>query len=115
MYNGRYGNLPTAEAAQMSLRDIANSVTWDDIDKANDDKASNIERYRAGRLLGMIEGLQMVIFRNGGKQPLNWLPMLYRPAHEKEMEARSLPPQKRMLDKQITKDGEPCGTRMALS
>jgi len=68
MFNGRYGNLPTLEAAQMSLKDIADNVTWDDL---------NQETYEATRLKNMIEGLQMVIWKNGGKQPVTWLPFLY--------------------------------------
>lgn len=77
---GRYGNLPTLEAAQLSLKDIADNCTWEDLRKA--DTAENIpvsERYDSIRLNRMIIGLQMVIFRNGGKQPDTWLPMLYEP------------------------------------
>jgi len=111
MYNGRYGNLQTLEAAQMSLKDIASNVTWDDLNRANDDTVPNPERYEAGRLSRTIEGLQMVIFMNGGKQPVTWLPMFYRPAYEKDIEARMLAPQQRMLDKPITKDGAACETK----
>jgi hypothetical protein len=82
MYNGRYGNLSSGDAAQKSLQDIANNYTWDDLNRANNDKATTADRYDSGRLLRMIEGLQMVLAKNGGTAPVTWLPVLYKIEHE---------------------------------
>ncbi len=92
MYNGRYGNLSSVDAAQKSLQDIANNYTWDDLNRANDDKAANADRYEAGRLLRTIEGLQMILAKNGGIQPVTWLPMLYKTEHESPPVIAKAPP-----------------------
>ena len=69
MYNGRYGNLSAIEGARMLLQDVANNCTWENI---------NADDYDANRLMKTIEGLQMIIHKTGGKQPITWLPFLYK-------------------------------------
>ena len=85
---GRYGDLPTVEAARMSLQDIADNIKPEDLKDDYNPNATPEKRYDSIRLLRMIEGLQMVIWLNGGVPPVTWLPQLFDPKSYKKTGAK---------------------------
>lgn len=82
---GRHGHLGTVEAATLTLREIANDVTWDDLrradafDRDHNPTVSQEEWYMAHRLVRQIEGLQMVLWLNNAPLPNTWLPQYFHP------------------------------------
>ncbi len=79
---GRHGQLGTVEAATLTLREIANDVTWDDLNLANREAHPNATQeawYMAHRLVRQIEGLQMVLWLNNAPVPNTWLPQFFHP------------------------------------
>jgi len=74
---GRYGNLPTVEAARLTLQDIAAAITPEFLTRIDDLSLSIPERYECLQVLKQIEGCQRVIWVNRGVYSLTWLPVLF--------------------------------------
>ena len=73
----RLGHLSTGEADIKYLIDMTKNISNEDIIKVDDLNLTLRERYTYIRLARQIEGLQMVIFLNGGVQPVTHFLMLF--------------------------------------
>lgn len=82
-YHGKYGDLGTVDAAVLTLKDMANELKPEDLEGVDDPRRTPGERYSIMRLLRQIEGLQMVIWLNGGTEPATWLPNLFKKEQRK--------------------------------
>lgn len=76
---GRYEDLPTLEAAKQSLLDIEHHLEVEKLGKVMNEALPVAERYDSLRYERMIEGLQMVVIRNGGNLGFSRLPVFYKP------------------------------------
>ena len=74
---GRYGNLPTVEAARLTLQDIASEITPEFLTRLDNTSLPIPERYQVLQVIKQIEGCQRVIWLNRGVCPVNWLPILF--------------------------------------
>jgi len=84
-FYGDYGDLSTLEAAKSNLRDLEAEFNFKTLNDAYDFKTPESKRYDIGRILKQIEGLQMIILRNGGNLNHSLLPLLYRPVDLSEL------------------------------
>ena len=64
-YYGKQGNLSTVEAAKEIIMVIAKDLTSERL---------AVDDYDGRKLKRTIEGLQAVVFLNGGLMPNTWLP-----------------------------------------
>jgi len=66
------------EEAKQSLLYIEHHLQVEKLDKWHNQDLSCAERYDSMRYERMIEGLQMIIIRNGGNLGFSRLPLLYK-------------------------------------
>lgn len=66
------------QQAVKALLALAQKLKPEDLAQAYSALAFSVERYDANRWLQTIEGLQAVIHKNGGIEPVTWLPTLYK-------------------------------------
>lgn len=78
---GKFGDLPIAEAARLSLLDIAQHTNPQYLSKIDSPLNTKEEQYDLIRLVRMIEGLQMILWRNGEREPITWLPQFFDKAN----------------------------------
>lgn len=74
-FEDKYGNLSTVQCAIESLLSIAREIKPESL-VDNPDHSSQ-QKYDLIVLRRMIEGLQMIIWANGGTEPHTWLPKLF--------------------------------------
>jgi hypothetical protein len=74
---GKYGNLSTIQTAISALTDIAEKIKREDLMKWNDVECPFLERYESLKLARYVEGLQRVLWLNGGCPPQTWLPIFF--------------------------------------
>lgn len=81
MVNDDYKHLHAGDAAQAMLRDISDSITDEQLAKLRSDYLDASLDYDHIRFATQIEGLQMVVIRNGGILAHSKLPTFYKKKH----------------------------------
>ena len=79
---GKYGNLKTNALAIQNLIDLAENIKPEDLLLWDNSSSTVRQRYESLCLRYQIQGLQRVLWLNGGCPPLTWLPVLFD--HTKE-------------------------------
>ena len=78
-FHGRYGHLSAVEAAIESLKEIERYENISQLEQKANGDCRDKGWYEANRTLCIIEGLQMIILKNGKSLSFSKLPLYYKP------------------------------------
>lgn len=94
--DGKYGNLPTLDAAKASLLDIEKSMAKEEWQYVLHDEWHTLPKgYDLNRLYMQIMGLQQVIIRNGGDLGFSKVPRIWFPrGHQEKVTIKDVTPRK---------------------